>query len=365
VSVAERRPHDGKVLPCPGEGYWWVAPVWTLVVLFAMVTAAGSHHFGVPVRDPNGAWLLRRVGISLGLFVLLALVDAGVRASRPGWTLSGTIDALRGRWTGGRLALAMTGLLAYHVVYFCYHNLKSWNVFNEPRDEMLHRWDQWLFLGHSPAVLLQDLLGQHIAAYVLTLIYVSFSSVLSVSLVAALVFTDRLRQGYVFIASTMWVWILGVGAYYLIPSLGPFSYAPAEFAGLPRTLTQDTQAHYLAQRAHLLASPQAHDATAQIGAFASLHVAIMLMILLMTRYYRLHRATQAMSIYVAGTALATVYLGWHFAVDLVGGCVIAYAAVFLGRLTVYPQRSHGFLVPRWTRQQSLPRRLAAAWSVRK
>jgi membrane-associated phospholipid phosphatase len=240
----------------------------------------------------------------------------------------------------------MTGLMAYHVVYFCYHNLKSWNVFNEPRDDMLQRWDQWLFLGHSPAVLLHDLLGQHVAAYMLTLIYVSFSSVLSVSFVAALVFTDRIRQGYVFIASAMWVWILGDGAYYLIPSLGPFSYAPEEFAGLPHTMAQDTQAHYLTQRAHLLTEPQAHDATAQIAAFASLHVAIMLMILLMARYYRLHRATQAMTVYLAGTVLATVYLGWHFAVDLVGGFAIAYAAVFLGRLMVYPQRARRCPIPR-------------------
>ena len=359
MSVPELRPGEGKALPRQGEGYWWVAPMWTLVALFAVVTAFGSHHFGVPVRDPQGAWFLRRVALSLGLFVLLTLVDAGVRARRRGWTFRSALEVLRGRWTRGRLTLAVTGLLAYHVVYLCYHNLKSWNVFNEPRDDLLHRWDRGLFLGHSPAVLLHDLLGQHVAAYVLTLIYVSFSSVLSVAFVAALVFPERIREGYVFIASAMWVWILGVGAYYLIPSLGPFSYSPEEFAGLARTMTQDTQARYLAQRAHLLAEPQAHDATAQIAAFASLHVAIMLMILLMVRYYGLRRATQAMTIYVAGTVVATVYLGWHFAVDIVGGAVIAYAAVYLGQLTIYPQSTRARLIPRWTRGQSLRRRSVA------
>ncbi|WP_310529901.1 phosphatase PAP2 family protein [Nocardioides sp.] len=339
MSAPELRPRTGEVLPREQEGYWWVARVWLLVVLFAMVTAAGSHHYGIPVRDPHGAWLPWRMAISVGLFALLSLVDAGRRAGRPGWTLRRTLEVLRSRWTRGRLALAMTGLLAYHLVYFCYHNLKSWNVFNEPRDDMLQQWDRWLFLGHSPAVLLHDVLGQHVAAYVLTLIYVSFSSVLSASFVAALVFTDRVRHGYVFITSAMWVWILGVGAYYLIPSLGPFSYAPEEFAGLSHTRTQDTQARYLTQRADLLAQPQAHDATAQIAAFASLHVAIVLMILLMARYYRLDRAAQAMTVYLAGTMVATVYLGWHFAVDLIGGFVVAYAAVFLGRWMVYPRRA--------------------------
>jgi len=339
VSVRELRPRDGEARPRTQEGYWWLARVWILVVLFAVVTALGAYHFGVPVRDPNGAWLVRRVALSLSLLVLLALLDACVRTSRRGWTLREALDVLRSRWTRRRLGLALTGLLAYHVVYFCYHNLKSWNVFNEPRDGMLDRWDQWLFLGHSPAVLLHDLLGQHAAAYVLTLVYVSFSSVVSVSFVAALVFTDRIRQGYVFLVSAMWVWILGVGAYYLIPSLGPFSHAPEEFAGLPHTATQDRQAGYLAQRAHLLADPQAHDATAQIAAFASLHVAMILMIVLMARYYGLRRATQALTVYLAGTMLATVYLGWHFVVDLVGGVAIAYVAVLLGRLMVYPRGS--------------------------
>jgi membrane-associated phospholipid phosphatase len=150
------------------------------------------------------------------------------------------------------------------------------------------------------------------------------------------VFVDRIRDGYVFIASAIWVWILGVGSYYLIPSLGPFSSAPQDFAGLPHTMIQDTQATYMAQRAHLLAHPKAHDAFAQVSAFASLHVAITCFLLLMARYYRLRVATRVMTVYLAATMLATVYLGWHFAVDDLAGLVIAVVAVLLGRLMVHP-----------------------------
>jgi membrane-associated phospholipid phosphatase len=70
-----------------------------------------------------------------------------------------------------------------------------------------------------------------------------------------------------------------------------------------------------------------------------------------------------MTIYVAGTMLATVYLGWHFAVDLVGGAVIAYVAVYLGRLTIYPQSTRARLIPRRTRRQSLRRRSVASRAV--
>ena len=47
----------------------------------------------------------------------------------------------------------------------------------------------------------------------------------------------------------LWVWILGVACYYVIPSLGPFDDEPQMFAGLPHTMVQDTQARYMAQRA--------------------------------------------------------------------------------------------------------------------
>ena len=146
-------------------------------------------------------------------------------------------------------------LVAYQVVYLCYRNLKSWDVFRAPQDDMLLRWDRWLFFGHSPAVLLHDLLGEDLAARLLTDLYESFSTLVTIALVAALAFTPTVRSAYVFVVSAMWAWILGVGSYYLIPSLGPFHAAPAEFSGLTRTSIQRTQEAYVVQRDHLLAEP--------------------------------------------------------------------------------------------------------------
>ncbi len=244
---------------------------------------------------------------------------------------------MRGRWPRRRLVLSLTGLLAYQSVYLCYHNLKSWDAFNHPRDAMLLHWDRWLFLGHSPAVLLHDLLGQHLAAYALMIVYESFSTLTTVAVIAAVVFPERIRDGYVFIASGFWVWILGVGSYYLIPSLGPFESAPQQFRGLPHTMIQDTQATYLAQRTDLLDHPQAPHAFAQVSAFASLHVALTCLVLLMAHYYGLRRTRLAMTAFLAGTMLATVYLGWHFAVDDVAGLAIAFVSARVGRSMVYPR----------------------------
>ncbi len=319
------------------QDHWWLARVWVLVAAFGLVAVARSVQVGIPFRDPHGAVFVRRIAISLALFAALAVIDAAVRVRRPGWGVRECLRVLRRRWPRRRLGLALSGLIAYHLVYFCYHNLKSWDVFNQVRDTMLLSWDRWLFVGHSPAVLLHDLLGQHLAAYLLMVVYESFSTLMTVSVVAALVFVDRIRDGFVFIASSLWVWILGVGSYYLIPSLGPFTSAPAEFSHLPHTMIQDTQSTYLAQRAYLLAHPHAPSAFAQISAFASLHVAVTCMILLMARYYGLRLATRAMTVFLVLTMVATIYLGWHFAVDDVAGLAIAFVGVRLGLLMIYPR----------------------------
>jgi hypothetical protein len=248
---------------------------------------------------------------------------------------------VRRRWTGRRLDLAGSVLLAYHVVYFCYHNLKSWDVFNQPRDQMLLTWDRWLFLGHSPAVLLHQVLGEHVAAYVLLVVYESFSTLVAISVVAAVVFAARLRDGAVLIASMVWVWILGVASYYVIPSLGPFWSAPQEFGRLPHTMVQDTQAQYLNQRTELLAHPHAAGSFAQVSAFASLHVAVTFVIVLMASYYRLRLTRRLLTVFLCGTVLATVYLGWHFGVDDLAGLLIAWVSAQLGRRLIHPTRKEG------------------------
>ena len=321
--------------------YAWVLPLWLVVALFGVLTAIAAHEVGIPVRDPHGAWFRNRLGLTLLGCIGLAIVDAAVRARREGLPARRVLQVLRRRWTWPRLALALSALLAYYGVYLCYHNLKSWVVFQQPRDDLLDRWDRSIFLGHSPAVLLHDLLGEHVAAYLLTATYMSFSAVVIFAVVAALTLTDSIREGYVFIASAIWVWILGVGSYWLIPSLGPFAHTPGEFAGLTHTPIQDTQARYLAQRSHLLAAPGAPDATAQIAAFASLHVALVCLILLIARRHRLRRTSQLMTVYLVGTVLATVYLGWHYTLDVVAGIAIAVLALALGRLTIYPRSAPG------------------------
>jgi hypothetical protein len=312
----------------------WVFRVLALVVAFAAVAVLRSRQVDVPFRDPHGKLFSGKILSTAGTLLVFVAIDIVVRWVRGRSTGATLWRTARTRWTPYRIGMIALALVAYQLVYLSYRNLKSWDVFRAPQDDMLLRWDRWLFFGHSPAVLLHDLLGRDFAARFLTDWYEAFSTLVTLSLVAALAFTPTVRSAYVFVVSAMWAWIIGVGSYYLIPSLGPFHAAPAEFAGLTHTSIQTTQATYVEQRAHLLAHPEAHDAFAQISAFASLHCALVTLIFLMARYYGLRLLSWAAAVFLAGTLLATVYLGWHFAVDDVAGIAIAWAAVQLGKITV-------------------------------
>ena len=147
-----------------------------------------------------------------------------------------------------------------------------------------------------------------------------------------------MRDAYVGIAAFVWVWILGTATYYLILSLGPFHAEPGDFAGLPHMMIQDTQARYMAQHDYLLAHPHADDAFAQVAAFASLHVGVTATILGLAWWHRLRRTTIALGVFLAGTMVATVYLGWHFAVDIPAGLGIAALAWWLAPRTVGVRR---------------------------
>ena len=190
------------------QDWWRAVRLWCVVIVFVAVALARSAQVGIGFRDPHGAFLVSRLALTAGIFLGLVLVDGVLRAGRPFAALR-ALDVVRARWTPGRLALAWVALSAYHLTYFSYHNLKSWNTFNAPRDHMLLSWDRWLFAGHSPAVLLHGLLGQRAAAWILMGWYETFPTLVLVALPAAVVMVPHMRDAYVSVAALVWVWILG------------------------------------------------------------------------------------------------------------------------------------------------------------
>jgi hypothetical protein len=323
--------------PSPVRTRFVLARLWLVAAAFTLVALVESIHVDVPFRDPGGDWLVSRVELSAMLFVGFVVLEALLRSRRGARSPRALWAGVRERWPLRRLATAWAALLAYHAVYVVYHNLKSWNVFNQPRDGGLERVDRWIFAGHSPAVVLHDLFGQGVADHVLVAWYDLFGRLVVVSIVAA-VFVRPLRGGVTALAAGLWVWILGTATYYLIPSLGPFHERPQDFAGLPHTSITDAQAALLVQRDHLLAHPGASDAFAQIAAFSSLHVGVTTVITLSAFRLGFRRLGYVLTVFLAGTCVATVYLGYHFFVDLPAGFLVGWLSVQLGAWTTGARR---------------------------
>ena len=295
-----------------------------LVAVITLVTAAiVAASVGVPLRDP-GHVTLKRLVATAAIVVVLVAVDI--------------VAGGRRRWTRQRSAGVLVCVLGFYATYLAYRNLKSLVPLVRPDalfDGRLSRLDRGLLGGHDPGAVLHDILGSGVSAHVLSAVYMAFFAFIPLAVAAALVFTRRANAGAFFVAALALNWLLGAGSYFLLPSIGPFHAAPATFAHLPVTPVTHLQHTLETERAAFLRDPQQAGAAQSIGAFASLHVAIYVTAGLAAHVLRWRRAIKAVIWTLAGlTALATVYFGWHYLLDDVGGVVIAGASVVLAaRLT--------------------------------
>ncbi len=309
--------------------------MWGVVVVFGLIALFWSHHVDVPMRDPHGKMFAKKLLGAVWFFAVLAVIDIVIRWWRAGRSRAAARDVVRRRLAPTRLALVASALLAYHLVYLFYRNLKNWVAFQTPHDDWMLRFDRDLFGGHSPAVLLHDLLGTDVAAHPLAFFYKIFTYVCTFAVVGCLAFLDDLRHAHVMVIAGMWTWILGTASYYLVPTLGPVFSAPQEFAGLPHTAVTTMVIDNIKDREFFLAHPHDPSAFVGISAFASLHVGFTTTVLLTMIYLRKRLLAWLTGLYLIPVVIATVYFGWHFTLDLVGGVAIAAISVWIAHLTVY------------------------------
>jgi membrane-associated phospholipid phosphatase len=247
----------------------------------------------------------------------------------------------RERWTPSRMIAAGGGLLSFYLAYLGFRNLKGVLPLLRPElaDSRLAAVDRDLFLGHDPAALLHSLLGTGAVAHVLSAVYAAFIVFLPLSLAIALVFSSRLSTSLFFATAMSLNWLIGTGSYYLFPSVGPAYADPLKFASLPHTEVTRLQAMLLHDRAGFLRHPDTGIPQA-IAAFASLHIAMSFTALALAHMLGLGRRVKgALWAWLGLTAVATVYLGWHYVVDDLAGIVIAVLSLALARLlTAYDVR---------------------------
>jgi len=304
----------------------------------SVATLVVAWVYDLPVRDPDsvaGPTWLRLPLILLAAFLLDVVPRAAARAwrRRDLRHVPDTVgEVVRERWGLPQVSFALVGLGAWYLTYASFRNLKSFVPFVN-----LHLWDgtlgdidHVLFFGHDPVVLTHALFGTGVAAHFFSFLYIAWIVFVPVSLVVALVWSRNSAAGAWYVTAVAVDWVLGAVVYYLVPSLGPIYARPELFADLPRTDVTGLQEVMMRERSEVLVNPFTTEAVQTIAAFASLHVGICVTMCVMAELLRLHRAVRiSLWVFLALTVPCTVYLGWHYAVDALGGAVLGVAGVWI------------------------------------
>jgi len=302
----------------------------------AVATLLVAWIYQLPIRDPDGVAVPTYVRLPLILLAAI-LIDVVPRAVGRSWRTPAaiprtTVVVTRERWKPPQLIFSFSGLGAWYLSYAAFRNLKSYVPFVNDHlwDRRLADIDRLLWFGNDPATVLHDVLGTGWMASFMSFVYVAWIVLVPVSLAIALVWTRQTGAGSWFVTAIAVDWVLGVATYFLVPTVGPVYSSPQLFDDLPHTYVTTLEQGMMADRVQVLADPFATNAVQTIAAFASLHVGIMVTVCLIVRMVGLARWIQVTSwVFLGLTELSTIYLGWHFFVDTIGGAVIGAAAVWI------------------------------------
>jgi hypothetical protein len=289
------------------------------------------------LADPEGSFLgpsyIRLPLLLLGA-LLLDMLPRTLWLSRLNPTAMPAIVRHRWRshWNRDRITLVALGIICFYVVYVSYRNLKSFLPFiiETKYDRELHLLDRALFFGTEPATVLHTAFGTDFTAHALSAIYLWFLPMVPLGVTAWLVWSRNLSFGYWFVTSQCVAWTLGTLSYYMLPTLGPGLEYVALYTDLADTPTTQLMASLVDARQTVRLSGLEGQVQSVAG-FASLHTAITLLLALMVQYtIRSRVAKIVVWVNFALTILATLYFGWHYVADDLGGIVIALLAFYLG-----------------------------------
>lgn len=250
---------------------------------------------------------------------------------------------LHEHWSWKRVGYAAAGLISFYVSYVSYRNLKSYLplVTDRDFDSQLDQIDAWMFFGTRPSLFLHDILGTDIAAQILGIWYVSYLPLNVLILGAMVAWNKDLGRGAWAATALSLNWILGVISYYLLPTLGPGIAYPQYIWELEDNSASNLQHALTMSRNEFVTDLQDSSLSQGVAGFASLHVSVVLTVCLIFHQLGLARWIRNTAwVYLVGTVLSTLYFGWHYVLDDVGGVVIAFAAVWIGaKVTRQPSRS--------------------------
>ena len=302
-----------------------------------LVAVFASQALDERLLDPDGflgpAWV-RLPAMVLGAFLVDVVPRSVWRARHRPRSFGGEARALvREHWTRERMALVVIGLTSFYITYVSYRNLKNYlpQLYTTMQDPLLHKVDVWLFLGHEPATVLHTVFGESWAAHFFAFVYLLYLPLAPLSLVVWLVWSRHVSYGYWYATANCLTWTFGTISYYAIPTMGPNFWYPWLYTSLDVTGVSDLQNSLWNSRQDVRFPLNPFSESIQsVAGFASLHVALTLVIALVAHYTVRHTAIRALAwVYCGLTVISTLYFGWHYVSDDIAGAVIAVLSVWL------------------------------------
>ena len=235
------------------------------------------------------------------------------------------------RVQAAELAYAVRLLVSLVFLFVAYSNLIAAIPLLRPGlfDGWFYRLDQLLFLGHDPLELVSRIRTEWFVtlmqrSYLFLFFFILFG-------LSGTFLFGSVREMERTLFSFVLVYAVGTIGYYLTPSVGPAFYN--ETSHLFRHCA-DSALKLSLYNAYVEFCRHPHTAPVfpfnGLAAFPSLHVAQMAIFL-----YSLWRCEKVLAWLLVLPCflltVATVYLGWHYVVDIPGGLLVAWAAVFLCR----------------------------------
>jgi hypothetical protein len=316
----------------------------SIAVGMGLLAVLGSVIFDAKLVDPDGfigpSYLRLPTVLALGFGIDLLPRMLWVSRFNPRRMPAVFRERLHTHWTRERMTLVVSGILCFYVTYVSYRNLKSQLPFIEGKDHKFDRelfsLDKAMFLGHEPAIVLHNLLGDGISAEFLSTVYLWFLPLVPLALAVWLVWSRNLGFGYWFATSQCVAWTLGTVSYYALPTLGPGFQHPWLYQTIDDTSAGRLMNSLANSRVWAIntSAPSLMDITSflsGVAGFASLHVAITLLVALMIQYTTTLRWLKIVFwVNASITAVATLYFGWHYVADDIAGVAIALVSFHVG-----------------------------------
>ena len=303
----------------------------------ALLGVALFNYHGVPLRSPlqlyfqkiSGGLVWYLTGLILCLFLIRLKDIQRSRSQSLAVSWKSTLEYYRVSYLSMPVLLRdlrFVHLLSFLFVVFLHlkHLIPSINPVIY--DEAFIASDRYLCAGKTCGELLVETFGLNSASF-FSSAYVFFYPYLGL-LLMTMVLQRREQLTHQFCLSFVLLWLAGILIVYLIPTWGPCYSVPEGFSQLPPTRVRELQQELWNFRVFLLEFPKSEKGAYLISGFPSLHLAAVVLGSLYLGH--VHRILALFSwLFFLVTICSTLYFGWHFMLDDIGGVLLAVFVYYL------------------------------------